>query len=100
MQSKNISDKGIKWKENVKTLVTKRLSKTKTFVESVKVNGSNFKDETHFLSFAIIITAKNLGDGTNFHVGVRMIGSIKMSGDRFVDVSIAYGAKMFDKSVG
>ena len=64
------------------------------------MNGPNFKDETLFLSFATIITAKNLGDGTNFHVRKRMIGTIKMSGDRFVDVSIPYGAKMFGKSVG
>ena len=64
------------------------------------MNGSNFKDETLFLSFAIIVTARNLGDGTNFYVRKRMIGTIKMSGDRFVSVSIPYGAKMFGKSVG
>ena len=52
------------------------------------MSGSNFKDETLFLSFATIITAKNLGDGTNFYVRKRMIGTIKMSGERFVDVSI------------
>ena len=64
------------------------------------MNGSNFKDETLFLSFATIITARNLGDGTNFHVRKGMIGTIKMSGDRFVDISIPHGAKMFGKSVG
>ena len=64
------------------------------------MSGSNFRDETFFLSFATIITAKNLEDDTNFHVRKRMIGTIKMSGDRFVDVSIPYGAKMFGKSVG
>ena len=72
-----------------KTLATKRLSKWKTFVESVRVNGSNFKDETLFLFFATIITAKNWGDGTNFHVRKRMIDTIKISGDRFVNVSIS-----------
>ena len=51
-----------------KTLATEGLSERKTFVESVRVNSSNFKDETLFLSFATIITARNLGDGTNFHV--------------------------------
>ena len=69
------------------------------FVESVRVNGSNFKDELLFLSFATIITARNLGDGTNFHVRKRMIGTIKMLGNRFVDVSIPYGVKMFGKSI-
>ena len=64
------------------------------------MNGSNFKDETLFLSSATIITARNLGDGTNFHVRKRMIGTIKMLGDKFVDVSISSGTKMFGKSVG
>ena len=66
----------------------------------MRVNGSNFKGETLFVSFATIITARNLGDGTNFHARNRMIGTIKMSGDRFVDVFIPYGAKVFGKSVG
>ena len=69
------------------------------FVESVRVNGSNFKDELLFLSFATTITARNLGDGTNFHVQKRMIGTIKMSSDMFVDVSIPYRVKMFGKSI-
>ena len=74
-------------------------NKRKLFVEPVGMNGSNFKNETLFLSFTAIITTKNGSDGTNFYIRNRMVDSIEMSRNRLVNIIVPYGAKVFSKSV-
>ena len=63
------------------------------------MNGSNFKNETFFVSFTAIITTRNGSDGTNFHIGNRVVNSIKMSRNRLVNIIVPYGTKVFSKSV-
>ena len=48
------------------------------------MNGSNFKNETLFVSFTAIITTRNEWNGTNFDVGNRVVSSINMSRNRLV----------------
>ena len=65
-------------------------------MKSVGMNGSNFKNETLFVSFTAIITTRN---GTNFYLGNRVVSSIKMSRNRLVNIIVPYGTKVFSKSV-
>ena len=61
--------------------------KRKSFVEPVgRMNSSNFKNETFFLTFTSIITTRNGWDGTNFYIGNWMVSSIKMSRNRLVNI--------------
>ena len=55
-------------------------------------------NDTLFVSFTAIITARNGWDGTNFDIGNRMVGSIKMSRNRLVKIIVPYGTKVFSKS--
>ena len=57
------------------------------------MNGSNFKNETLFVSFTAIITTRNV------YVGNRVASSIKMSRNRLVNIIVPYGTKVFIKSV-
>ena len=45
-------------------------NKRKLFVKPVRMNGSNFKNETLFVSFTAIITTRNGWNGTNFYIGL------------------------------
>ena len=53
-------------------------NKRKSFVKPVGMNGSNFKNETLFVSFTAIITTRNGWNSTNFYVENRVVSSIKM----------------------
>ncbi len=44
------------------------LNEGKTLVNTKGVCGSKFGNETHFLSFAAIVAARNWTEGSNFHV--------------------------------
>ena len=61
-------------------------NKRKSLVESLWMKCFNFKNKTLFLSFAAIITTRDGWDGINFYIGNRMVDSIKMSRDRFVNI--------------
>ena len=74
-------------------------NKRKSFVKPVGTNNSNFKNETLFVSFTAIITTKNRWNDTNFHIGNRVVSSIKMSRSRLVNIIVPYGTKVFRKSV-
>ena len=74
-------------------------NKRKSFVKSVGVNGSNFKNETLFVSFTAIITTRNGWNGTNVYTGNRVVTSIKMSRNRLVNMIVPYGTKVFSKSI-
>ena len=63
-------------------------NKRKLFVKS------NFKNETLFVSFTAIITSRNGWNGTDFYVGNRAVGSIKMSRNRLVNIIVPYGTKV------
>ena len=74
-------------------------NKRKSFVKSLGMNGSNFKNETLFVSFTAIITTRNGWNGTNFYVGNRVVSCIKMSRNRLVNIIVPYGTNVFIKSV-
>ena len=42
---------------------------------------------------------KNGWDGTNFYIGNKMVSSIKISRNRFVNIIVSYGTKVFSKFV-
>ncbi len=44
------------------------LDEGKTLVNTKGVYGSKFGNETHFLSFAAIVSTRNGTEGSNFHV--------------------------------
>ena len=54
-------------------------NKRKSFVKLLGMNGSNFRNETLFVSFAAIITTRKGWNGTNFNARNRVVSSVKMS---------------------
>ena len=71
----------------------------KSFVKSVGMNCSNFKNETLFVSFMAIVTTRNGWNCTNFYLGNRVVSSIKMSRNRLVNIIVPYATKMFSKYI-
>ena len=52
-------------------------NKRKSFVKPVGMNGSNFKNETLFVSFTAIITTRNGWNGTNCMSQIELLAALK-----------------------
>ena len=55
-------------------------------------------EETHFVSFAAIVSTWDLTDGSSFHIWDTMITKGKISGDRFSVIEIVDRPTMFTKT--
>ena len=68
--------------------------KEKSFIKPVGMNVSNFKNKTLFV-FLRQSLAPEISDGTNFHIGNRVINGIKIWRKRPVDIIVPYGTNFF-----